>query len=474
MLNGIEFRRISLPIAIECNEAGHVARDQHQHECLPFSTLAVHEVRGFLRDPRVKEKYRRKDVDFSRDRCFTFSSLAITILKDRARSAQDRIIRIFEEGAFGDYPTCPTASAFYQARAKLVPTFFKDWASIAINSFYTMPSAASLVKKFHGRLLWSIDCSYLNLPDKDETRRAYIVHRNSVPGSETIQGLASFAYDVLNDFPVSTALGTVQFEPNFMINHHQAISYNKPIILYDRAYANYDTIAQTLNCHADFVIRCPLTQSFKVIEEFNASGVIDSHVQIKVTSNKNRLAKERGWPLEVQVRLVKIMLDDGNVEILLTSLLDQEEYPAHEFKWLYGKRWGVEVGFLRFKVQLEVECFSSSKDWNILQDFYATIFIQVFESILNKAHDHDILARSKEKALKHEYHVNKAVAYTSLSVHLVSLFLLENNALELSLAAIQMETRLCASPIRPGRHYSREIPKVARNLKYHKYEKKRR
>jgi len=439
-----------------------------------FAMHLISEARHFLHAPANKEKYRRSAIDFSRNRCFRFPSLAISILKDHARPAQDRIIRLFEERAFVEFPTCPTASAFYQARSKLIPAFFHDWTSFIVKVFYSTPYSINIMKKFHGRFVWSIDGSYLTLPDTVETRAMYTVHKNNVPGSETIQALASVAYDVLNDFPVSASLGVEQYESNFIPEHYPMVSTCAPIILYDRAYASYDTIARTLDAHADFVIRCPLSQTFKVVEDFLASDKTDETVMLYPQPAKKRLAKKCGWPLEVEVRLVKVVLDDGTIEILMTSLLDREEYPACEFKWLYGIRWGVETGLYRFKVQLEVECFSSGKAWNIMQDFHATIFLQALESIINKAIDHDIIAKSQENHSKFEYHVNKSVAYTTVSIHLVSLFLLDQKALELAITAIQHEVRLCATPIRPGRHNLREIPKVSKSLKYHKYWKKRR
>ena len=434
--NKFIFQPITLSISNDNHETGNHLFPLQSTGYNSFKARFISKIRGFLHDPRTKEKYKRDLVDFTRDRCFTFPSLAVAITKDRARSAQDRIIRLFEDGAFGDYPTCPTASAFFQARSKLMPAFFKDWTSFAVNFFYSYRPNADMIHAFHDRLLWTIDCSYLNLPDTIETRYLFDVHRNNVPGSETIQGLTSFAHDILNDFPVSVSLGDVQFESNFILDHQVTMKSHAPIILYDRAYANHDTIAQTLTANADFVIRCPLSQTFKVVEEFLASDATDEIVTLYPQKNKRRLAIKRDWPLVVEVRLVKIVLDDGTIEVLLTSLLDREEFPYHEFKWLYGKRWGVETGFFRFKVQLEAECFSSGKAWNIYQDFHATVFLQVLESIIDKIQDHDILIMSQKKHLKHEYHVNKAIAFSSISLHLVRLFLLDQKALEVSLAAI--------------------------------------
>ncbi len=45
------------------------------------------------------------------------------------------------------------------------------------------------------------------------------------------------------------------------------------------------------------------------------------------------------------VRLIRIELDSGEVEILVTSLLDVGQYPHRIFKGLYHKRWPVEEDY---------------------------------------------------------------------------------------------------------------------------------
>lgn len=45
----------------------------------------------------------------------------------------------------------------------------------------------------------------------------------------------------------------------------------------------------------------------------------------------------------VRVRLVKVELESGGVEVLGTSLLDSKQYPRSELKQFYGLRWGVEI-----------------------------------------------------------------------------------------------------------------------------------
>jgi IS4 transposase len=84
------------------------------------------------------------------------------------------------------------------------------------------------------------------------------------------------------------------------------------------------------------------------------------------------------------VRLVRVRLDSGEIEVLMTSLLDGKKYQVGDFKWLYGKRWGVETYLDRLKNQLEVERFSSKKLIGVEQDFYGVVFISTLESALSK------------------------------------------------------------------------------------------
>ena len=59
--------------------------------------------------------------------------------------------------------------------------------------------------------------------------------------------------------------------------------------------------------------------------------------------------KLAGFPemLDVTItcRLVKVVLDSGEIEILCTSLLDTEKYPISVFPELYHYRWTEEEGY---------------------------------------------------------------------------------------------------------------------------------
>jgi len=62
-------------------------------------------------------------------------------------------------------------------------------------------------------------------------------------------------------------------------------------------------------------------------------------------------------------------LDSGEIELLMTSLIEREKYTYECFKALYFKRWGIETYYDRLKNILNLENFSGLTNQAILQDF---------------------------------------------------------------------------------------------------------
>ena len=74
----------------------------------------------------------------------------------------------------------------------------------------------------------------------------------------------------------------------------------------------------------------------------------------------------------------------------MTSLLDQETYPATGFKQLYYLRWGVETLYGVLKTRLGLENFSGYSAESIRQDFFATIFLTGSETLLTMDADEQL------------------------------------------------------------------------------------
>ena len=91
--------------------------------------------------------------------------------------------------------------------------------------------------------------------------------------------------------------------------------------------------------------------------------------------------KELGLSTDpLRCRLVRIELESGETEIVITSLLDDNEYPWEVFYDLYHSRWPVEEDYKVTKTWLTMENFSGKTVCSIYQDFHAKIFSKNFGS----------------------------------------------------------------------------------------------
>ena len=89
-------------------------------------------------------------------------------------------------------------------------------------------------------------------------------------------------------------------------------------------------------------------------------------------------------PLTLTVRFVSVRLRTGELEVLVTSLLDETAYPTEEFQALYQERWGQETFHLLLKSWLDLENWSGRTAAAVRQDFHATVFLCNLESLLTR------------------------------------------------------------------------------------------
>ncbi|MDX5438310.1 MAG: transposase [Pontibacter sp.] len=142
--------------------------------------------------------------------------------------------------------------------------------------------------------------------------------------------------------------------------------------MYDRNYASFQLVYEHRQRSLHVLMR--LRSSFsRQVEDFAHSDKVDTLVLIKPGKNTPLQAYGRGATL--QVRLVKFSLQNGETALLLTTLLDKEEFPVEFFKRVYAMRWGVETAYDILKNVLRVEYFSGFTQVAIEQDFYISLFL---------------------------------------------------------------------------------------------------
>jgi hypothetical protein len=307
-------------------------------------------------------------------------------------------------------------------------------------------------------------------------------------------------FDLLNGLALSATLGTRTGETMPLLE--QLWEKTKPgdSLLLDRGYADYRVLASAAAASGrDVVIRIP-TNSFKEARPLfiKETGIpTEKIVELKCPRKERKYVREHGLPESLTVRFIRVELEDAEVEVLATTLLDSEQYPAAEFKWLYGKRWGEETFFDRVKNIFEVERFSGTSPVAIRQDYYGVLFLATLESVFAASDQRALIEKSRQRQQQREAkaeaerqagkdtevaprkgqvtqpQVNRATSYVALLDHVVEL-LLGDGSTEEVLEKMHHLFRTSPTRVRPGRNFERKPEERHRpqRLRWHKYGKK--
>ena len=257
-----------------------------------------------------------------------------------------------------------------------------EMSQLAVEEFYN--GAPYHVWKRH-RLL-AIDGSTLNLPAHDTTREEF-GEMGVGCNADVKRSMAriSICYDVLNLVTLDARIDRFDVSERALLKEHlSAVSFKKgDILLADRGYPSIALMYSLQRMGIAFCFRMQETK-WKEVERFKASGDSSREVVFELPQKDKRLQDQ--WLCTentVRCRLASIELDNGEREILCTSLLDEKTYTNADLKELYHYRWNVEEGYKLFKSRAHLEVFSGKTANAIKQDFHAKIFMMTVCAILS-------------------------------------------------------------------------------------------
>lgn len=85
---------------------------------------------------------------------------------------------------------------------------------------------------------------------------------------------------------------------------------------------------------------------WKIVRQFYNSGKKEKIISLSAFPSSIKQCREMGLALKpLRLRLLRVELDTGEAEILITSLLNRDRYPIKEFAELYHLRWPVEEDY---------------------------------------------------------------------------------------------------------------------------------
>jgi Transposase DDE domain len=364
---------------------------------------------------------------------------------------------------FLDHEEWPcTKSAFTQARYRVKSVFFEAWHRCLVKEVYE--KSGRNLKTWKNLYLKGVDGSTLYLFDDED-----IVKEFGGPGNQHGQiviARSGYQVDLLNGYCSAAYIGPYRVgEPHFA-SQFLGLSSSRDLLIYDRNFISFELIYKHLQAGVPFLMRAPMLFN-KVVEEFLQSGRKQAVRYFPITRGAIKSLEEQGFSTDantkVKVRLVRVELESGETEILVTNLMDTKKYPRKCFKELYGKRWGCETRIEIIKNKLQAEIFTGHKPQAIYQDFFCTMIVLNLHNLLIRACDKQL-----EKINKHRQKpaaINKNVSIGLLKVRLVNLF--ETNKPSVIIHALKLLFLTHLEAIRPGRKYNRE---PARKRQYGKYQ----
>ena len=392
------------------------------------------------------------DSDFTRERKLPVDTLLRLLLKFSGKSLQSELSAYYLP-LERTYQTVPTKSAFTQQRQKLL------WEG-CYSLFRSFTDSLPYLKLFDGFRLLACDGSTVQIPRNENETDFSVKTREDCRSFNQlhINGL----FDVLNRIYADAVVdpGWCRRESAALITMVNHLDHpESAIILADRGYEGYNTIAHLIESMANFVIRAKDLDSNGFLHTLHLppDGELDIDVSKILTNSRAQVFQNddryvwihrRAFDLwdssgtyPIQFRLVRFMLADGSYECLVTNL-PREKFPPGKLKKLYHLRWGVENAYRDLKYPVDLLHFHGKSAQSVLQELFCSL--TMFNYCAYLCVHADIL--HMHKRTKYRYKVNFANAVGPCRSYLHG---------SISEMELLERLRLAPTPIRPDRHVPR-------------------
>jgi len=413
----------------------------------------IEKIKKKLTSHNFMDKNRTSSKYFTRKRKLPFTSIVYFLLNSVKQTLQKEITSFIH--LISSHKNV-SKSAFCQQRVKLKPEAFIELNDVLINEFYT----DNEFEKWEGFRLLGIDGSKLVLPKSKEIREEF--GELKTQGELIPMALISTCYDLLNEIMIDSHIVPYHTSEHALALKHIEKCQEEDLLIYDRGYGAC-WLFYYMHLHkVNYVVRVQKNFISEVREFWNTNE--ESKV-IEIKNFSQRSAKALNVlgikPKPFKIRLVRVILDNGEIEVLVTSLLDEEKFPTNIFKPLYFKRWRTEVNYDHLKNQIEIGNFTGYLPQAIKQDFYANMLIANLQSIIIR--DSELELQERKINNKRQYKINRNLSLGFMKNRIIKILTQKNNTnyMEELKELFLMEP----VPIRDGRIFPRNTNRIRK--KYH-------
>lgn len=397
-------------------------------------------------------KYRESDKDFTRKGALCFDRL-VSLLMNMNNSPYQTELDNFFDHILDDFEEAKVhvhKGSLSKARKKLKHEVFIALNDEMLSHYYKYFP----VKTWKGFTLLAVDGTTITVPDVDCIKNEFGVWKPK-KGGECPKARASQMFDVLNDISVDTIIKPKDHGERELAAFHFLKLTSKDLILLDRGYPSFWLFKLILSMDSSFCARVSATQ-WNSVKEFADTGHSEGIITIEPSAPSRKKCKEFGLDDEpIKLRIVRVELDSGEPEFLLTNLYNSDTYKYEIFSDLYHMRWPVETDYNKLKNRLLVENFSGKSVKSVYQDFYAKVLSKNLTCIIINSVDNEI--EEKSKRCKYPQKVNFSQAITKMKNRICLFFYRSSDEVKKIIKSLQKCFYKLSEGVREGRKFPRNF-----------------
>lgn len=331
-----------------------------QQDGLPFADT--------LPEERIQRAFREGGADFAQDDDCVYTPaitlwafLSQVLFKDEQRSCLAAVSRVLVLlVALGRKPCAKNSGAYCRARAKLPEPVIRHLSEeVADGCERALPRRWL----WHGRHVLLADGTTVSMPDTPENQAEYPQHNAQQPGLgfpiARLVVLLSLATAMVCRLALGPYSGKETGEPALLRELLEGVD-PRTILLADRYYCGYFTIAWVLLGRRDFVTR--LHQCRKTdFRNAKRLGKGDHLVEWTRPARPDWMEPEtyEQIPPSLALRLIEVQVREPGFRVasltVVTTLTDADEYPREEIAQLYRQRWLAELDIRAIKCSLGMD-----------------------------------------------------------------------------------------------------------------------
>lgn len=410
----------------------------------------IEELKNLVISEAFCARHKENPKDFTRTRTLPFHELIFLLLNMNNSSYQaelDRYFKVIQHSEIAE--RIIHKGNLSKARAKLKYEAFVELNDHMLRHYYSNFS----FETWCGFNLLAIDGTTLRVPDEKQILDHFGAWHSTKGKKPCPKARGSQMFDVLNKVTIDAIISPKSEGERELAAFHFLKLLPGDLILLDRGYPAHWLFKLVLSMNSQFCARISY-KKWKVVKKFYRSGKKEQIVKIGATALSKRKCLEMGLDTKpMTVRLVRIELDSGESEILITSLTDMDKYPHMVFAELYHLRWPVEEDYKTLKYRLQLENFSGKTVHSVYQDFHAKLFSKNFTAIIAATTKNEIIKKSE--SLKYLHQINFAQALSNMKDTIVLLFNRSANKIRALVEKIRKIFIQTTESVRPNRKFPR-------------------